>query len=572
MGHVTQRQPVVQRLLPQRRGILRRPVLGVVPPGYHPAMWCRVLADGAVHIEAWREGEALDESRDFLIGVSSLPVTLPLVFGGLRTGDGYGLIIRFVATARLARPELFIKTYGARRIADEGTVAERDLVNRVTELTSAHVRQRAVEWTFHDLRKQHGITPLGWAALLNEVLVEPRDGTRALLTIEHVDDVSYDSKDGEAAIDRAQREADERRLLAERQLEFQREAERTAFEAKWRAHNAAIQAAGRAELEDAKLDAFEREARRNARLAELEIQRAEMEAEAEEQRMRHLTSLEALRAEHAKQTAARIAAETDRLRAEALHERLRAGAAQQEAEATARASQIKAAHAQLDELNKTVAELMRLRGIEAAMRDGHLPDPHGAALRHVALGAAALHRIAGKPHQLLSALVHQRQAAGPSGLAMERRWLTSRDLGIVRVDTIEIGTPFEAIIRAASAGWLTMINFGTSGLATLLCPNKLAGLVPSRLAPGEVEVMPGPRLLPGAYIEEKGPPGSQEVVAILTGTPLFEEAELTALAAGGYILPEPRLSVLLERLDGLPPETWHGAALGVNVLAPAGRR
>ena len=63
MGHVTQRQPVVQRLLPQRRGILRRPVLGVVPPGYHPAMWCRVLADGAVHIEAWREGEALDESR-----------------------------------------------------------------------------------------------------------------------------------------------------------------------------------------------------------------------------------------------------------------------------------------------------------------------------------------------------------------------------------------------------------------------------------------------------------------------------------------------------------------------------
>jgi len=99
----------------------------------------------------------------------------------------------------------------------------------------------------------------------------------------------------------------------------------------------------------------------------------------------------------------------------------------------------------------------------------------------------------------------------------------------------------------------------------------LSHLDGSRLAADAVEEMPGQRLLPGALLREQGPPGAQEVLALLSPEPLFSEAEVDVLASTGGILAEARLAALVEILAASSSVAWHGAALGVSVLATGPR-
>lgn len=228
---------------------------------------------------------------------------------------------------------------------------------------------------------------------------------------------------------------------------------------------------------------------------------------------------------------------------------------------------IAASRETLRQITETQAELQRLVDLQRAIHDGGLPDARATALYRADLGPEALHRLGSAPRHLLSALVHQRQAAAPEVLRLDRPRMVTRDLGILRLDTVEIGSLFEMVIRTNRPGWLTLINLGSSGKNLLLAPNALSQLDGSWLAAGAVEEVPGQRLLPGALLREQGPPGAQEVLALLSPEPLFSKAEVDALASTGGILAEARLAALVEVLAASSTMVWHGAVLGVSVLA-----
>lgn len=555
---------VAQRLDPKPVGWLGRRLKVTIPPDM-VAFRCRELADASIHLEPWREKDEHGDPRDVLLAVSRQPFELGMVFADLPSRDGSRLTVRFSIVVRAAAPERFILAYNPRRIAWDADVSQHKLADFVLERAIGTVAQSVADWSFHDLKARRAITSQGWLERLSEALSDPMHGDLPVLQIDHLDVLDYESTEAEAAYVRAQREAERQRRLAEDKLALEHEAAQLRLAEQRREVERRL-------AEEEELTRIEDQARQIARMEDLRMQKAVIERQSEAEELEHKIALEKLQAEFAAQQSARIEAENQRLRHEKQAERLREGGAEQEAEAAALRAQIEAARARLASLNNTIAEMERFRDLERVIRREDLPDPHGAALRHAGLGAAALHQIAGTTQQRLAALVRQRQEMAPEACAISRPLLTARDLGIVRLDTIEIGMPFEMTIRTARGGWLTLLNFGTSGRAMLLAPNNLAGLARSRLDAGTTEAMPGERLLPGAVIKERGPPGSQEVVALLTETPIFDEAEITAVATANYVLPKARLSRLLEQLDTMPLEAWYGAVLGVTVLDPATRQ
>ena len=551
-------QPLViaQRLHRAPRGFLRRQPEIRLPPGMQGPFLCREFADGSVHVGRWRDNEELEESSDILIAVSQEPFVLRLEFADLPGRDQHRITVRCAVTARAAGPERFLDGYGPLRIAALGIVTPERLRSFVVERAVAAAAARIAEWTYYDLKTRSAITPGGWIALLTDALTDWGFPDQPVLRIDALDGLRYESTEAEAAAQRAEREAREQLRRAE------------AAEAKRREAEQAQLAQQRRDIERKAREEAEAEAEADALLAAMRAaEKAEVERQDAEADLEHKVRLERLHRDFARHQAERVAAETDRERAEALLAQQRAGGAEREAELVGLQAAIAASRETLRQITETQAELQRLFDFQRAIRDGGLPDARATALYRADLGPEALHRLGSAPRHLLSALVHQRQAAAPEVLRLDRPRMTPRDLGIVRLNTVEIGSPFEMVIRTNRPGWLTLINLGSSGKNLLLAPNALSHLDGSRLAADAIEEMPGQRLLPGARLTEQGPPGAQEVLALLSPEPLFSEAEVDALASTGGILAEARLAALVEVLAASPTMVWHGAALGVSVLA-----
>jgi hypothetical protein len=454
-------------------------------------------------------------------------------------------------------PERFLDGYGPLRIAALGIVTPERLRSFVVERVAAAAAERVAEWNYHDFKTSSAITPDGWIALLTDALTDWGFPDQPVLRIDALDGLRYESTESEAAAQRAEREAREQLRRAEAEEAKRREAEQARL------------AQQRRDIERKNREEAEAEAEADALLAAMRAaEKAGVERQDAEADLEHKVRLERLHCDFALHQVERVAAETDRVRAEALLAQQRAGGAERDAELAGLQAAIAASRETLRQITETQAELQRVVNLQRAIRHVGLPDAHATALYCADLGPEALHRLGSAPRHLLSALVHQRQAAMPEVLSLQRRHMVSRDLGILRLDTVEMGSAFEMVIRTSSPGWLTLINLGSSGKNLLLAPNDLSRLDSSRLAAGAVEEMPGQRLLPGALIREQGPPGAQEVLALLSPDPLFSDDELSTLAHSGRVLSESRLAALVEVLAASAPEAWHGAALGVSVLAP----
>jgi len=544
-------QPLViaQRLHRAPRGFLRRQPEIRLPPGMKGPFLCREFADGSVHVGRWRDNEELDESSDILIAVNQEPFVLRLEFADLPGRDQHRITVRCAVTARAAVPERFLDGYGPLRIAALGIVTPERLRSFVVDRVAAAAAERVAEWNYHYLKTRSAITPDGWIALLTDALTDRGFPDQPVLRIDALDGLRYESTESEAAAQRAEREAREQLRRAEARLAQQRR-----------------------DIERKNREEAEAEAEADALLAAMRAaEKAGVERQDAEADLEHKVRLERLHRDFALHQVERVAAETDRVRAEALLAQQRAGGAERDAELAGLQAAIAASRETLRQITETQAELQRVVNLQRAIRHVGLPDAHATALYRADLGPEALHRLGSAPRHLLSALVQQRQAAAPEVLSLQRRHMVSRDLGILRLDTVEIGSLFEMVIRTSRPGWLTLINLGSSGKNLLLAPNDLSRLDSSRLAAGAIEEMPGQTLLPGALIRENGPPGAQEVLALLSLDPLFSDDELSALAHSGRVLSESRLAALVEVLAASAPEAWHGAALGVSVLAAGPR-
>ncbi len=133
-----------------------------------------------------------------------------------------------------------------------------------------------------------------------------------------------------------------------------------------------------------------------------------------------------------------------------------------------------------------------------------------------------------------------------------------------RSDTLHIGQPFACEVLSQRAGYLTLINIGTSGDVILLTPNHYGDVAASHLEAGR-------HLIPGAHplkwddlksegfdtLEEQGPQGWEHLIAIISDTPLVGDATLQQAQPAGpfYKLQDAQLPHLLDALQSAPADS-----------------
>jgi hypothetical protein len=129
----------------------------------------------------------------------------------------------------------------------------------------------------------------------------------------------------------------------------------------------------------------------------------------------------------------------------------------------------------------------------------------------------------------------QAQAATRHTVTLAMKQLQTRDIGVnpVRVDALPIGSSLQFELSSTLAGYVTLINIGTSGKVWLQVPNPYVDPASARIEANQMHTVPGPQLLPDHCIPgyfENGPAGWEHIAVTVTDTPIVDPRYL-ALAS-----------------------------------------
>ncbi len=248
-----------------------------------------------------------------------------------------------------------------------------------------------------------------------------------------------------------------------------------------------------------------------------------------------------------------------------------------------RARQAETQHtAILEELRGFTATLAKLSDLpdhllaKLADRDAH--TAHAAAERIVSpefnLSASTLAGM-GFHTQQQSLLEHLRAHAAADGhpISIRKTDLVTRDIGTARVHALPINTTLQFQFTTARAGFVTLLNIGTSGNVYVHVPNAYTPLARTQVPAGAYAV-PGPELLPWDRLQqlgldylEVGPPGWEHLVVLVSDRPLLPAHTLAhASPENPFIkLTLPDLSQLCAAINAAPPDTWSAGVLSFLV-------
>lgn len=106
--------------------------------------------------------------------------------------------------------------------------------------------------------------------------------------------------------------------------------------------------------------------------------------------------------------------------------------------------------------------------------------------------------------------------------------LRGRDIGtsrndVARVDSLPIGGSLRFELTSTLAGYVTIVNIGTSGKSWLQVPNPFVSPEAARIEANQTITVPGPLLLPDSAVEgyfELGPPGWEHMAVTVTDLPI----------------------------------------------------
>jgi hypothetical protein len=143
----------------------------------------------------------------------------------------------------------------------------------------------------------------------------------------------------------------------------------------------------------------------------------------------------------------------------------------------------------------------------------------------------------------------------------------------VRVLALPVNTPVQFEFTTGKAGYVTLINPGTSGRFWLHVPN---GFAPApRVAAGQICRIPGPELLPadalsraGLDYREKGPSGWEYLAVIISDQPLLDPSIVNRSQpqAPIVLLGHGEIQAIETRLRSLPSEAWTAGVLSFRVV------
>jgi hypothetical protein len=534
---------LAQRLsAPRRRFWTTGPA--IEPPPDLPAvyLWRSLPADAfAVR---WEEGLDFDEMTDRLIAVRTKPFTCTLRLPRLRTKDSYPVRVSIMAAALMGSPEQFFNAFGSCFFGAAQSVLTRDVTAYAERIIAPPLGDRIREFDFSELQERFAIG-LGEVLTLANNCFEnnPAMPNRPVLSILSVSGVEYRSTLGESAIEQSDREIAFNIRHRQQQLDAtpsqsEPNGHRTKIRSKRGAMLEASERVAETELADVDLE-FNRTANAVAR----EPERSRIRHELESDKIARLCTIETFKCGDIAER------KTARLKAESVLRRTGV-----------------ATNAAADE---GIPQLDRFRWNVRQRQEAGVAEGVTSATRQASPEANALHPLTGaKPQarQAMASLVRDRHTAAPTDLIIWQEALTACDLGTVPFAGIKVGTRICFKIQTCRSGFLTILGIGTSGQMTLLAPNGLVGPEKAHIVAGDIVDYPGPRLLPVASLFVQGPPGWEEVLAIVSDAPLigFRELLETSRNSPSVLFSDEMARKLTHTLEQRTT-SWSGATLRMCV-------
>lgn len=340
-----------------------------------------------------------------------------------------------------------------------------------------------------------------------------------------------------------------------------------------------VDAARMEEEERLRLTSIER---RRALEREHEVARARAEAE-------HQAALKAIERDAVRQQELEVAHRVALVKAEAAWLREQRAVELEALEHEKRVAEMKRDVEQVARIDRRQSEVRaeQASAISAWQRLAELPpavwselteqDPvrrHAAAERLVAeqgIGASLLAWLGvGVGNQLL--LQHLRDRGhGDGAVRLEKPDLLTRTIGTRKVEALPVNTSLLMRLTSGRPGFLTLINFGTSGELVLHTPSAFVAPERAWVEADRAYEVPGSHLLPwealrsaGLDYVEVGPPGWEHMVAIVSARPL-----LGADGLAGVTLADPFAAVgaeaLFDALTSLDVDDWTAGTLSFLV-------
>jgi hypothetical protein len=162
-----------------------------------------------------------------------------------------------------------------------------------------------------------------------------------------------------------------------------------------------------------------------------------------------------------------------------------------------------------------------------------------------------------------------RQQRDGNPVRLEKPEIITRDMGLRQDNVLKIGSTLSFTLHSARPGYVTLINFGTSGRLWLLCPGSLCPAEHTHIEANRPYPIPGPILFPVKQeLFEKGPGGWEHLVAVISDRPLIGPglAVPTPLAKPLNELSAEAMGRLMAELDGMPG-AWTAGVLSFEVEA-----
>ncbi|MGC9261359.1 MAG: DUF4384 domain-containing protein [Phycisphaerae bacterium] len=126
-----------------------------------------------------------------------------------------------------------------------------------------------------------------------------------------------------------------------------------------------------------------------------------------------------------------------------------------------------------------------------------------------------------EPQSFVQGLSNKATADG-NPIAIEKSRLGTRDIGTARVNTLQIGESLRFQFRSRRPGFVTILNFGTSGNIWLHVPSPLCAANDARAEADKLYNIPGKPLFDfQADYSEGGPTGWEHIAVIISERPLF---------------------------------------------------
>ena len=159
-------------------------------------------------------------------------------------------------------------------------------------------------------------------------------------------------------------------------------------------------------------------------------------------------------------------------------------------------------------------------------------------------------------------------------MSIRKTELVTRDIGTAKVKGLPINASLQFEFSTSKAGYLTLLNLGTSGGVYVHVPNAYVGIRQARVDAGHTYSIPGPELLPwdrlrglGLDYVEIGPPGWEHIAVLVSEEPLITpEIATQARPEAPFVkLTEEQIAELCNRLSEEPSDKWTSGVLSFLV-------